>query len=372
MKKILAILMFLTLLPVAALAETTFDGTVVAGDAVTVTAPFGGTVTGFSLRAGSKIAMGDVVAAIGTTKVYASADGTIAGVFAQEGDTIDSVTSRWGAVMYIMPTHKYTITADIEKAYNSSETKYVNIGETVYIACTAGNDHKAVGVVTAASGNTYTVETTSGTLMLDETVSIYRSSGYAANSRIGRGTVGRTQEIAVNGSGSILKLHVKDGDKVSRGDLLFETVTGTLDGLYAVGSEVVSTVSGVVASVNTSSGSNVSKGDILLTVYTMDTLQIEISVNEYDLMAISEGDTVNITFNYNPDAPAQLTGVVSMISHLSSSQDGEATYLAYVDFVPDDNVRIGMTAVVTTIDEQPSAGEHAMTEDAPDAATPAA
>ena len=82
----------------------------------------------------------------------------------------------------------------------------------------------------------------------------------------------------------------------------------------------------------------------------MDTLQIEISVNEFDLPAIAEGDEVLITFNYDPDQPTQMKGVVSMISHLSSSQDSEASYQAYVNFTPDENVRIGMTAVVTTID----------------------
>lgn len=351
MKKILAFVMTMLLLSTCALAETTFDGKVVAGDAVSVTAPFGGTVSNFRLRAGSRISVGDAVATINTTKVYAPADGTIAGVFAQTGDAVTDVKNRWGAVMYIMPTRKYTITADIEKAYNSSETKYVNIGETVYIACTAASDHTAVGVVTAASGNTYTVETTSGTLMMEETVNIYRTADYAAKSRIGRGTVGRTQEISVDGSGSILKLHVKDGDVVERGQLLFETVTGTLDGLYATSNEILSDVSGVIATVSTSAGANVSKGDTLLTVYTMDTLQIEISVNEYDLAAIAEGDEVEITFNYDPDQPIQVKGTVSMISHLSSTSNNEASYLAYVDFVPDDNVRIGMTAVITTIDQ---------------------
>ena len=217
MKRFLAQALFLTMLPLIALAETTFDGTVVAGDAVSVTAPFGGTVSSFSLRAGGLISVGDTVAAIGTTKVYAPGDGTVAGVFAQAGDAVESVNSRWGAVMYIMPTNKYTITADIDKAYNSSETKYVNIGETVYISCTADGSHTATGIVTAASGNTYTVETTAGALVMEETVYLYRSPDYASTSRIGRGTVGRTAEITVSGSGSTLRMHVKDGDKVSRG-----------------------------------------------------------------------------------------------------------------------------------------------------------
>lgn len=349
MKRFLSILVLVLMLPAFALAETTFDGSVVAREAVSVTAPFGGTVSSFSLRAGSRIAFGEPIATIATDKVYAAADGTVTGLFAQVGDSVENVVSRYGAVMYIVPSSKYTITADIQKAYNSSETKYVNIGETLYIACTSDGDHTAVGTVVAAEGTTYTVETTSGELIMEETVNLYRDSDRASKSRVGRGTVSRTSEMAVTGTGSILKLHVKDGDTVSRGDLLYETVTGQLDGLYATDNEIVSDVSGVVASVNTSAGANVSKGDTLLTVYTMDSLQIEISVGEYDLPSIREGDTVDISFNYDESNEHDTTGTVEMISHLSSSgNSSEASYLAYVNFVPNEEVRIGMTAVVTT------------------------
>lgn len=348
-----ALALVLALLPACALGETTFDGTVVAGESVSVTAPFGGTVSSFRLRAGSLIALGDRIAAIETTKVYASADGVIAGVFAQPGDAIENVTSRYGAVMYIVPDHKYSISADIEKAYNSSETKYINIGETVYITCASDGAHTAQGVVTAANGTAYTVETTSGELLMEETVNLYRDASRSTKTRVGKGTVGRTAEIAVTGSGSLLKLHVQDGDRVSRGDLLFETVTGQVDGLFATDNEIVSDVSGVVASVNTSAGATVNKGDTLLTVYTMDSAQIEISVDEYDLVTIAEGDRVRISFNYDESKTEQTEGVVSMISHISSdASGGEASYQAYIDFTPDEDVRIGMTVVVTTIDAE--------------------
>ena len=360
MKKFFAILVLALMLPAFVLAETTFDGSVVAREAVSVTAPFGGTVSNFSLREGSRIALGDRIAAIATTKVYATADGTVTGLFAQVGDSVESVVSRYGAVMYVVPTSKYTITADIQKAYNSSETKYVNIGETLYISCASDGDHTAVGTVVSASGTTYTVETIRGELIMEESVNLYRDPSLDSKSRVGRGTVGRTSEIAVTGSGSILRLHVSDGDSVSRGDILYETVTGTFDGLYATSNEILSDVSGVVASVNTSAGATVNKGDTLLTVYTMDSLQIEISVGEYDLASIAEGDTVKISFNYDENHEAETTGTVEMISHLSSSDDNsEASYLAYVNFVPNEDVRIGMTAVVSSIDEEDFMAEEA-------------
>ncbi|MBQ7487786.1 MAG: HlyD family efflux transporter periplasmic adaptor subunit [Clostridia bacterium] len=353
MKKLLGIVLVLLLIPAMSLAVTTFEGTVVSGEAVSVTAPFGGTVSNFSLRAGSLIREGDVVATIATDKVYATADGTITGVFAQAGDNVENVVNRFGAVMYIVPEHKYTITADIEKAYNSAETKYINIGETLYMSCTSDGAHTAVGIVTAATDTEYTVETISGELLMEETVYLYRSEKFASKTRVGRGTVSRTAEIPVNGSGSILRFHVKDGDKVSRGDLLYETVTGEFDGLYATGNEIISDVGGIIASVDTAAGKSISKGDTLLTVYTVDSLQIEISVNEYDLVSIKEGDTVSLSFNYDESNIMQTTGKVSMISHLSQSDSGsEANYPAYIDFVPNDNIRIGMTVSVSTLDEK--------------------
>ena len=78
----------------SALAETTFDGTVVSGESVSVTAPFGGTVSSFRLRAGDELAVGDVVAEVATTKVYAPEDGVISGLFGQAGDTVEDVAAR--------------------------------------------------------------------------------------------------------------------------------------------------------------------------------------------------------------------------------------------------------------------------------------
>ena len=337
----------LALTPFAAFAETTFDGSVVAGEAVSVTAPFGGTVTALTLKEGAEIGLGDTICTLETTKVYAPHDGVVSGVFGQPGDAVDTVTQRYGAVLYIAPTEKYTISASISKAYNSSETRYVTMGEKVYISCTADGAHTAEGIITAASGTSYTVETTSGELLMEETVYIYRDEALTASSRLGRGTVSRTAETAVSGTGSIVKLHVQDGETVQRGQLLFETVTGSLDGLYAMSNEIVSEVSGIVAQLNVSAGATVNKGDVLLTVYPKDALQVEISIDEYDLADIAEGDEVTLVFSWDESNQEKLVGTVDMISHVSSSTSGDAAYKAYVSFTPPAQTRLGMTVVVT-------------------------
>ncbi len=382
----------------AALAETTFDGTVVSGESVGVTAPFGGTVSSFRLREGDEINPGDVIAEVRTTKVYASVDGVVTGVFGQPGDAVDDVVNRVGAVLYIEPDHKYTITADIQKAYSNSDTKYVNIGETVFIrSYYSSNGNTAVGVVTAADGTAYTVETTSGELLMEEDVYIYRSPDYDATSRIGKGTVSRTAEVAVGASGgtasgsgssaggstgsdggSILYMHVRDGDTVARGQLLYETVTGTLDGLYATGNQIVSDVSGIVASVNVSVGGTVGKGDTLLTVYPRDKMQVVIEIDEYDLADIHEGDTLRLEFNYDDSADSIYTGTVAMISHVSvSTGTSEVAYKAYVDFTPSKDIRLGMSVLASVAGDeeeaaQPESGDGAAQQetDVPQAGAP--
>lgn len=336
-------------LPLGALAEAALDGTVVSGGAVSVLAPFGGTVGTVYVKAGDEVKLGSELAQVVTTKVYAQVDGTVSGVFGQAGDSAEDVSVRSGAVLYIEPAQKYTVTADIQKAYNNSDNKYVNIGETVYLkSLSTSRGNEATGVVTAVNGTTYTVETTAGELMMEETVVLFRSADYEATTRIGRGTVGRTADVAVTGTGGIIAMHVKQGDAVTRGQLLFETVTGTLDGLYATGNTITSDQSGIVATVNVETGGVIGKGEAVATVYPREDMQVLVAIDEYDLPDIREGDAVTIVFSYDETGEQAVTGTVALISHVSASTDtSDVTYQCYIDFPQNDKVRLGMTAVVT-------------------------
>ena len=210
----------------------------------------------------------------------------------------------------------------------------------------------------------YTVEVTGGEFYMGETVGIYREEDFAAESRIGRGTVGRTDPVAVKGTGSVLKLHVENGDFVERGELLFETVDGQLDGLYATEGRVLAPATGVVASVDTASGASVSKGDSLIKIYPSDSMQIEFSVPEEDLFELSEGEAVEIEFYWDNDESMGYKGVISSISHLSeetTSASDKTIYKAYVSFQPDERVRLGMSVIVypngfVPEDEEPGLG----------------
>ena len=66
-------------------AEMIFDGAVTGGTVVPVLASYGGLVDQMVVQAGDRVSVGDVVAKMQTTKVYAACEGTISGVFGAEG-----------------------------------------------------------------------------------------------------------------------------------------------------------------------------------------------------------------------------------------------------------------------------------------------
>lgn len=341
MKKLLIFLLAACLMTGTALASETFDGVVIAGQAVTITAPYGGTVESVDVRQGQMLQAGQEIITLSTTKVLASQDGTIQGVFADVGDDAS------GTVMYLAPVSKYTIRASIAKAASTVQAKYVTLGEEVYIRCTKDGSHQARGVITAVDGSSYTVETTAGELYMEETVSIYRTADYASNSCIGSGSVSRTEAIALKSTGSILRLHVQDGEAVERGQLLFETVDGVITEDVITDSTVRTALSGVAAEIQVKAGQKVSQGDVLLTLYQPQDYQVRFSIPEDMLSLISTGDKVTLSFNWNEDA-APLSGTVTEISYVdTTSQSGETTYDGYVAFTADESIRLGMTAIVT-------------------------
>ena len=233
MKRILSVLAAgLLLIPGLAAAEE-FEGNVVATSTMLVTSPYGGSLATVQVREGQEIQVGDTIATMETTKYYASEDGVIRGIFAEPGDALSSTD----AVLYIGPVSEYTISCSTNKAYVSQETKYVTIGEKVYIVSVTDSTTTGEGIVTKVDQSAYTVETTSGDFYLGKNVYIYRSSGYETESRLGRGTIYRQEENPMYGSGSLLKLYVQNGDTVTRGQLLFETVSG--DMFYAASQDGV-------------------------------------------------------------------------------------------------------------------------------------
>lgn len=346
----LALAMTLMLTAQAALADyVSFSGTVVSSEQTAVIAPIGGTVAEVDAVAGQRVEAGDALATFETTKVYASQDGTVTGIFAQPGDSADVISQTVGAVLYVEPSYSYTIAASTDYAYDSEDNVFVHIGESVYLKGYSDATHTGTGTITAVSGTDFTVRVDSGEFLVGETVTVFRAESYTSKSRIGRGALSRTNPTAYTGSGSIVSIAVEDGTAVSKGDLLFETLDGTFDAYYMTGLTITSPVTGTVAEVKASADSSLSKGETAFVLYPDDAMWIEASVDETDLGSIAVGDKVSIEFTWNDDDVAY-EGTIAMISAIGTTGGETVTYPVYISFTPDETVKYGMTVVVSSPD----------------------
>lgn len=335
----------------AAAAETiSFDGTVTAASTCEVYAPLGGTVEKVSVKAGQTIAAGDEIAVLKTVKVYATEDGTVTAVFGQIGEGAANVTTRYGAVVYVEGDVRFTISASLSNAYSSIETKLVHAGQIVYLRGKNNTDHEGKGVITAVSANDYTVEVLEGDFIVGESVNIHMDETYKDAARVGRGNVARMVPTAYAAEdGTLVSIAVKPGDTVKRGDLLFETLSGTADGVLTSGSAIVAGVDGVVASVNAAQGEALAEDAVVAVIYPADAMQIEGTVDESDLGSVHVGDKAVVTLSWNEDSEVTYVGEVAWIAAIAESSAAESTATSYrvvVTFTPDADTRYGMNATV--------------------------
>lgn len=334
-----ALLTVLSLACACALGATA-NASIVAPDTAKITAPFSGTLLPFDLTAGDAVSAGDTLFALDTVPVYAAQSGTVAAVFAAEGDDAAGAAAHYGALAVIEPEHPLYIAADTDDAHENDDNKYIHAGETVYLK---RNDEKGTGLVTKVDGKYYTVEILTGDFDLDDTVRCYRESAMPYDSEIGRGKVKRYPDAGVQAAGRVTAVHVQPGDKVKTGDLLFETV----DALAAVNaSPVISApISGAVTALYAASGAQVYRGQLLCEIADLTKLELSAEIDEIDLAAIRVDDV--LTYTLDAYADKTFTGTVTEIRPIGAPRQN-ATYFD-VRLTPPEGVTLlpGMNATVT-------------------------
>ncbi len=342
MKKIMLWLVLLCLFAPAALAENvSFSGTVVAGETVEVYAFASALVEKVYVKAGQQVTEGDSLAALATTKVYAPLTGVVAARFADPGDDAATAATLWGSVLLLDENVTFTVSADIEKAYDSLETQSISPGETVYLQARSDDNRTGTGIVTAVDNTAYTVKGTAGDFIPGETVEVFRTADLSSKQCLGRGSVVRTAPTAVTAEGTIVSVAATAGNSVQKGDLLLETLSGTADSPL-----VTAPVSGMVAQVLLTQGSSATDGSAAFVLYPEGALQSECNVPAADLGYLAVGDRVSISFLWNEETSQPMNGTVESISAIP--QEGTTTYTATIAFEPDETVRYGMTVTVTS------------------------
>ena len=334
-----ALLLVLTLGAACALGATA-NAVIVAPETAKITAPFSGTLLPFDLTAGDEVAAGDTLFAMDTVPVYATQSGTVSAVFAKAGDDASGVIAHYGSLAVIEPTHALYVAADNSQAYDDDENRYLHAGETLYLKC--GNE-KGTGIVTSVSGNAYNVDILTGSFDVGDTVRCYRESGTPSDSETGRGRVTRYADISVAAEGRIAAVHVKAGDTVSVGDLLFEVIDG--QSAKDVPLTLTAPVSGAVTSLSTVSGAQVYRGQLLCEIADLTKLELSAEVDELDFSAISVGTT--LSFTLDAYAGETFSGTVTEIRPVGITRQNATYYDVRITLPAGKTLLPGMNATVT-------------------------
>ena len=343
MKKTMALLLTLLLLPVCALAGETIriDGTIEAGQIRTIAAPHTGRVGDFSARKGDWVSAGETLFTLSATPVYAEFDGTVTGLFAEPGDHAAAVQARYGALCFMERRNLYTADCSTSGAASENENRIIHVGEHVFIRSTANNDRRGEATVIGVDGSRYTLEVTKEKeLRLNEQVKVYRDDSYRSEDCIGSGRVHRIEPEAVMAEGYVRSVHVQDGQTVQRGDLLFEIVPDALAGLRGFDGCVRMPADGVLLSIECQSGQEAAKDTTLATYCERSDLRLVCAVDEEDLSHIALGQRVTVTLDAMRDAP--IDGTVLSIS--GASGEDSSGFDVIIMLEENENVRVGMNA----------------------------
>ena len=343
MNKMMSVAAFaaaLTLTASCALAATA-DAKIVAPDTEKITAPFAGTLLPFDYETGDSVSANEPLFTLDTTPVYATQAGTVSAVFANVGDDASGVAAHYGALAVIEPKNALYIDASTDQAYNDADNRYIHAGETLYLKLS--ND-KGTGIVTSVSGKKYTVEILSGSFDVDDTVRCFRESTTPSDSEVGRGKVTRYADVQVNAnSGRIAAVHVKPGDAVEVGDLLFELVDAQSE--KNASRSIAASKDGVITSMNTASGAQVYRGQLLCEVADLSTLELSAEVDELDLNSIAVGDTLSYTLDAFDGET--FTGTVTQIYSVGTKKQNATYFDVRITLPAGKTLLPGMNGTVT-------------------------
>lgn len=340
-KAVSLVLLFLALtLACACALGATANATIVAPETAKITAPFSGTLLPFDLTSGEEVAAGQTLFELDTVPVYAAQSGTVSAVFAGAGDDASGVVAHYGSLAVIEPEHALYIDANTDQAYNDDENRYLHAGETLYLKC---NSEKGTGIVTSVSGKNYIVEILTGNFDVDDTVRCFRESSTPSDSETGRGKVKRYDDVAVSASGRIAAVHVKAGDTVSVGDLLFETVD--TQSAKNASRAIAAPTSGAITTLSAASGAQVYRGQLLCEIADLTRLELSAEVDELDLNSIRVGDT--LTYTLDAYAGEVFSGRITEIRPIGQARQN-ATYFDVRITLPEGKLLLpGMNATVT-------------------------
>ncbi len=343
MKKWLAILTAVWMLPASAMAEGTVTANAVAEcrTVYQLTAPYSGTLCTFDWETGNVIAAGETLLEMETMKAVSPADGTVRALFAEPGDPAANVLGQYGMLAAIEKDLPMVVNASTDGAYSKDENKIVHVGEQVYLEEVNDRDNEGEGRIIAIQGKNYVVEVLEGAFEDNVSIEVFRSPGCESKTRIGSGRSDLTSEIPVTGAGVLVRNAVSVGDHVQKGDVLMEL--GGQDADSSLRSAAIIAPADGAVELSVISGMQVYKGQVLAKIHDLSAMNVVASVDEMDLEQAKVGKGVIVIFDRYPNE--QISGKVMEISRIGTPKQNATYYDVTIAIETNLEILPGMNAV---------------------------
>lgn len=148
-----------------------------------------------------------------------------------------------------------------------------------------------------------------------------------------------TQKVVAEAPLQIKTVHVKEGDTVKKGDKLF-TVTAD--------QTITSKVNGTITALPAKTDAICISGEHLATISNLDTLQVDLKVDEYDINCLELDKEVTVHIN---SLAVSLSGKVKYVSKEAETEQATVYFPVTVAIENKDNLRVGMSCEVTALNQ---------------------
>ena len=365
------------------------SGTLESTDVESVTISSDIEITEFYYEVGDSVSEGDLIASVNSSDLLSAMsslqdelDALDEQIESASADSVDStITAGTSGRVKKIYAEEDTAVADTMYDYGSLillsldgymaveiETDSVEAGDSVTVTTSDGTAYDGT-VEEAADGSAVILVEDDGP-EYEDTVTVTDSSG----NELGEGTLYIHKEMTVTGyAGTVSSISVSENDSVSSGDTLItltdtetsvnydtllsqrESIEESLDTLIAIYKEggICAPCDGVIESLNENSSddsSSMSTGSGSVTAVSVasnTSMTVTVSVDESDILYISEGLEAQVTISSVSDDA--FSGTVTDIDTSASSSSGVTTYSATVTIDKTEDMLTGMSASVVIV-----------------------
>ncbi len=291
----------------------------------------------------------------GSEYIKSPVKGTVMTVYAKDGDNVDAVMDRYGALAIVSPDDLL----QVKVPYNE------DIIQGQELTVTSGSK-SALGEVVKIdmAASEMTVRFDKGDLNAGDMATVTSPDGAS----LGEVVIEVASPVHIIGKGGVVdKVYEEQGDEVSRGGNLFHIDGDVLSpALYdnieqrrqiyddlkdaerdIAALTVKAGTDGVVSGLQLSPDQVVQAGAKLFTIKSVEQVKIDVEIDELDIADIKIGQQASITFDALPEK--RFTGTVKKIDPIGVSRNNVTKYTATLELDSAEGVMLGMSADVEIV-----------------------